>query len=154
MLKNKAFAERTTFLEENFLSTGSFFQTLGKFNQNASQKESVIMGLTYKENVPDTRESPVREMVKELKEFGVEAYGYDPLLSREEIEGFGVNALDNLDVEIKMDGVIVAVAHDEFKKMKLENIKKFMNNKPIIVDVRGIFDEEAAKGKGFYYRGL
>jgi hypothetical protein len=42
MLKNKAFTERTTFLEENFLSTGSFFQTLGKFNQNASQKESVF----------------------------------------------------------------------------------------------------------------
>ena len=62
----------------------------------------------------DTRESPVREMVKELKEFGIEIYGYDPLLSKEEIEGFGVNALDNLDVKLKMDGVIVAVAHDEF----------------------------------------
>ena len=72
------------------------------------------MGLTYKENVPDTRESPAREMVKELKEFGVEAYGYDPLLSKEEIEGFGVKALDTLDVKIKMDGVIVAVPHDEF----------------------------------------
>ncbi len=96
----------------------------------------------------------MREMVKELKEFGVEAYGYDPLLSREEIEGFGVKALDNLDVKLKMDGVIVAVAHDEFKKMEFEDIEKFMNDKPIIVDVRGIFDEEAAKGKGFYYRGL
>jgi UDPglucose 6-dehydrogenase/UDP-N-acetyl-D-galactosamine dehydrogenase len=72
----------------------------------------LIMGLTYKENVPDTRESPVREMVRELKEFGVDVYGYDPLLSKEEIEGFGVKALDNLDV--KMDCVIVAVAHDEF----------------------------------------
>ena len=50
------------------------------------------MGLTYKENVSDTRESPVREMVKELKEFGIEIYGYDPLLSNEEIEGFGVKA--------------------------------------------------------------
>ncbi|NOR77013.1 MAG: hypothetical protein GQ523_00960 [Methanophagales archaeon] len=60
----------------------------------------------------DTRESPVKEMVKELKEFGVDAYGYDPLLSKEEIEGFGVKALDNLDV--KIDCVIVAVAHDEF----------------------------------------
>jgi len=87
----------------------------------------LIMSLTYKENVPDTRESPVREMVKELKEFGVEAYGYDPLLSKEEIEGFGVKAFDILDVKIKMDGVIVAVAHDEFKKIKLENIKKFMS---------------------------
>jgi UDPglucose 6-dehydrogenase/UDP-N-acetyl-D-galactosamine dehydrogenase len=72
------------------------------------------MGLTYKENVPDTRESPVKEIVKQLKEFGVEAYGYDSLLSKEEIKGFGVKALDNLDMKLKMDGVIVAVAHDEF----------------------------------------
>jgi UDPglucose 6-dehydrogenase/UDP-N-acetyl-D-galactosamine dehydrogenase len=43
------------------------------------------MGLTYKENVPDTRESPVREMLKELREFGIKKYGYDPLLSKEEI---------------------------------------------------------------------
>jgi len=46
----------------------------------------LIMGLTYKENVPDTRESPVREMVKELKEFGVDVYGYDPLLSLKILE--------------------------------------------------------------------
>ena len=39
---------------------------------------------------------------------------YVPLLSKEEIEGFGVNALDILDTKLKMDGVIVAVAHDEF----------------------------------------
>jgi len=112
----------------------------------------LIMGLTYKENVPDTRESPVREMVKELKEFGVDVYGYDPLLSKEEIEGFGVKALDELNV--KVDCVIVAVAHDEFKKMKLDDIRKFMNDKPIIVDVRGMFDEQEASRKGFYYRSL
>jgi len=99
--------------------------------------------------VPDTRESPVREMVKE---FGVDVYGYDPLLSNEEIEGFGVKALDELNV--KVDCVIVAVAHDEFKWIGLDDIRKFVNDKPIIVDVRGMFDEEEAKEKGFYYRRL
>ena len=94
------------------------------------------MSLAYKENVPDTRESPVREMVKELKEFGVDVYGYDPLLSKEEIEAFGVNALDDFNVII--DCVIVAVAHDEFKKMKLDDIRKFVNNKPVLVDIRRI----------------
>ncbi len=94
----------------------------------------------------------MREMVKELKEFGVDVYGHDPMLSKEEIEGFGVNALDNLDVVV--DCVIVAVAHDEFRKKGLEDIGKFMNNKPIIVDVRGMFDGEEAKRKGFYYRGV
>ena len=99
--------------------------------------------------MPDTRESPVREMVKE---FGVDVYGYDPLLSKEEIEAFGVKSSANLCV--KVDCVIVAVVHDEFKKMKLDDIRKFMNNKPIIVDARGMFDEEKAKGTGFYYKGL
>ena len=65
----------------------------------------------------------MREMVKELKEFGIDVFGYDSLLSKEEIKGVGVNALDNLDVEIKMDGVIVAVAHDEFKDFLLAQAK-------------------------------
>ena len=47
----------------------------------------LVMGLTYKENVPDTRETPVVEMIRVLKEFGVEVYGYDPLLSLDEERG-------------------------------------------------------------------
>ena len=112
----------------------------------------LIMGLTYKENVADTRESPVREMVKELKEFGVDVYGYDPLISKEEIGDFGVEVLSNLDV--KVDCVIVAVAQEEFKKINLDEIKKFMNDKPVIVDVRGMFSEEEAEGMGIYYKTL
>jgi len=113
----------------------------------------LIMGLTYKENVADTRESPVRETVKELKEFGIDVYGYDPMLSRKEIEGFGVKVLGNLGV--KVDCVIVAVAHDEFKKIKLGDVKKFMNDAPVLVDVRSMFDDEEAKrkGKGFIIGG-
>jgi len=109
-------------------------------------------GRAYKENVADTRESPVREMVKELKEFGIEVFGYDPLLSKEEIEAFGVNALDDmlqitdniLPIADRMDCVIVAVAHDAFRKMKLEDVKKFMNDKPVLIDVRGMFEGEEA----------
>jgi UDP-N-acetyl-D-mannosaminuronate dehydrogenase len=91
-------------------------------------------------------------MVKELKEFGVEAYGYDHLLSKEEIKGFGVKAFDSLDM--KIDCVIVAVAHDGFKKMKLDEIKKFMKDKPVLIDVRGMFDVEKAEKEGFYYKRL
>ena len=111
-----------------------------------------VLDLTYKENVSDTRESPVREMVKEPKEFGVDVYDYDLLLGKEEIEAFGVKSSANLDV--KMDCVIVAVAHEEFKKIKLDEIKKCMNDKPVIVDVRGMFNEEEAKREGFYYKTL
>ena len=112
----------------------------------------LIMGLAYKDNVPDTRESPVKEMVKELKEFGADIYGYDPLLSKERIEAFSMRTLDNLDA--KGDCVIVAVAHDDFKKMKLEDLTRMMNDKPVLIDVRGLFDGEKAREKGFYYRSL
>ena len=112
----------------------------------------LIMGLTYKKNVPDTRESPVREIVKELKEFCVEVYGYDPLLSKEEIEWFGVKALDELNV--KVDCVIIAVAHDAFKMMTIEDIEKFTNDNPVLIDVQGIFDGEDARKNGFYYETL
>jgi UDPglucose 6-dehydrogenase/UDP-N-acetyl-D-galactosamine dehydrogenase len=112
----------------------------------------LVMGLTYKENVADTRESPVKEMVRELKGFGVEVYGYDPLLSNGEIEAFGVKSSANLDV--KMDCVIVAVAHDEFKRMKLEDVKRFMNDNPVLIDVRGMFNKHEGEEKGFNYKTL
>jgi UDPglucose 6-dehydrogenase/UDP-N-acetyl-D-galactosamine dehydrogenase len=112
----------------------------------------LIMGLTYKENVPDTRESPVREIVKELEEFGVKIFGYDPLLGKGDVENFGVDALERLSV--KVDAVIITVAHDEFKKIDLEDIKKFMNDKPVLIDVRGMYDVKDAERKEFYYRRL
>ena len=65
---------------------------------------------------------------------------------------FQVKALNDLDV--KVDYAIVAVAHDTFGKIQLEDVKKFMNDKPVLVDARGMFDEEEAKEKGFYYRRL
>ena len=79
----KAFTEIAS-LKERFAIKG-----LNEVSKVIKGSKVLIMGLTYKENVPDTRESPVREMVKELKEFGVDVYGYDPLLSKEEIEAFG-----------------------------------------------------------------
>ena len=112
----------------------------------------LIMGLTYKENVPDTRESPVREMVKELKEFGVDVYGYDPLLSIEEIEEFCVTVFDSSDV--KVDCVILVVAHDEFKKMNIEKLKRITSEKPVLIDIRGVFDGSKAVSEGFYYKTL
>jgi UDP-N-acetyl-D-mannosaminuronate dehydrogenase len=91
-------------------------------------------------------------MVKERKEFGIEVYWIDPLLSKEEIKRFGVKALDNLGT--KVDCVIVTVAHNEFKKMTLEDLARIMNIKPVLVDVRGMFSEVEAKNEGFYYRLL
>jgi len=112
----------------------------------------LLMGLTYKENVPDTRESPVKNIIKELKEFKVDLYGYDPLLNKEQINEFGVRALTNFSE--KFDCVIISVAHDNFKKMTLDKIKKIMADKPVLIDVRRIFNRHKADNKGFHYKTL
>jgi len=72
----------------------------------------LIMGLTYKENVADVRETPVKGIIEELKEFGIEIYGYDPLLSDIEDE-FSIKMVKDL-AKIKADAFILAVAHDAF----------------------------------------
>ncbi|PXF61461.1 MAG: hypothetical protein C4B59_04295 [Candidatus Methanogaster sp.] len=114
----------------------------------------LIMGLTYKENVPDTRESPVREIVRVLEEFGVDVYGYDPLLSDAMIEGFGVKALEGSGWGV--DCVILTVAHDESKETGLSDMARFMamDEAPVLVDVRGMFDRAEADRSGIYYRRL
>ena len=112
----------------------------------------LIMGMTFKENVEDTRETPVKEIIKELKEFKCTLYGFDPLLSREEINSFGVEALDELH-DAKVDCVIITVVHDTFRNIELNEIKKTMNEKPVLIDVRGVFKEKA-ENNGFIYRRL
>jgi UDPglucose 6-dehydrogenase/UDP-N-acetyl-D-galactosamine dehydrogenase len=96
----------------------------------------LIMGLTYKENVPDTRESPAREMVKALQEYKMDVYGYDPLLSEKEIEGFGVKAIDRLN-GIEADCLILAVYHDQFKASVFEDLENIIKGCHTVIDIKG-----------------
>lgn len=123
---------------------------VGKLIKNS---KVLIIGVTYKENIPDTRETPVRDTIRELMKFGIKIFGYDPLLSVEEIEEFGINAVERLK-DVKADCTIVTVAHDVFKGMTLDKLKDLMNDNPILIDVRGMFDGREAKEKGFYYKTL
>jgi len=120
----------------------------------------LIMGLTYKENVADTRETPVKQIIKELQEYGVDIYGYDPLLSDIEQEfgikayEFGLSTNDSRLATNPSDCVILTVAHDAFKNITLDELKVSMNDNPIIIDVRGFFDEQQAKKRGLRYKTL
>lgn len=112
----------------------------------------LIMGLTYKENVPDTRESPVEEIIHELREFKIDVYGYDPLLPADVIERFGAKPLSDLDM--KVDAVIIAVAHAQFKAMPVAEILNLMKDFPVLVDVRGFIDPKSLDRTRMYYRHL
>ena len=125
---------------------------LNKVGKTTKGANVLIMGLTYKEDVADTRESPAENMVEELKEYDVNVYGYDPLLTSSEIKQFGAIPLPHLDK--KMDAVIIAVAHSSFKEMSLADIRGLMNSEPVLVDVRGMVDRDAAEKVGMFYRKL
>ena len=113
----------------------------------------LIMGLTFKENVDDTRETPVKDLIKELKEFGCVLYGHDPFLTEKDIADFGLKIFD-VSSPVKVDCVIFAVAHEPFRKLTLDTIKNFMNKAPIVIDVRGMFSRKEVEEKGFYYKTL
>lgn len=113
----------------------------------------LIMGLTFKENVKDTRETPVKSIIKELKDFKCELYGYDPLLKKEEILDFDVIPLDNLN-DFKFDCIIITVVHTAFKKIRIDELKKIMYDKPVLIDVRGYFDNEHTDLEEVIYRKL
>lgn len=111
----------------------------------------LIMGLTYKENVPDIRESPVEKMVDELKEYGISVYGYDPLLPNDVVDRFGAIPVSSLDSE-KYDAIIIAVVHDAFKDLKSEDFP--LAEDGVIMDVRGVYSTHLRDVQGLRYLKL
>jgi UDPglucose 6-dehydrogenase/UDP-N-acetyl-D-galactosamine dehydrogenase len=119
----------------------------------------LIIGLTYKENVADTRETPQKHVIEELKEYGIVPFGYDPLLDIAEAEKeFKIKMLAGLEQAARFDGVIMAVAHDIFKDVargiNLDRLEKITGSRPVLIDIRGYFNGNAATRRGFYYRTL
>ena len=94
-----------------------------------------------------------KEIIKGLKECGVDIFGYDPMLDDIEDE-FEIKAVSNLKEVPKVDGIILVVVHKAFQKMTVNKLKSIMNDKPILIDIRGFFDAREARKKGFYYRAL
>jgi UDP-N-acetyl-D-glucosamine/UDP-N-acetyl-D-galactosamine dehydrogenase len=123
---------------------------VGKVIKNS---KVLILGLAYKENVADTREAPVKEMIKELQEYGIHLFGHDPLL-KDAAREFGVEAIDDLGSAKGIDCVILAVTHSVFRGLTLDTLRQTMSERPVLIDVRAFFGREQAKAAGFHYRRL
>ena len=117
----------------------------------------LIMGLTYKENVADTRETPAMEIIKQLESHGVDIYGYDPyILKADARKNFGIEFVDSLvHLEgITFDAIVITVAHKAFQKLKLTDLARMQNKNPVLIDVRGLYNGDEAKQAGFIYKTL
>ena len=128
-------------------------EALNKVGKAVNGSKILIMGFTYKENVADIRETPVKAIIKELKECGVEIIGYDPLLGSIE-DDFGIPTVKDLKDTEGIDCIIIAAAHSVFNEISLDDIRKIMKDNPILIDVRRMFRKEEAEIKGFCYKTL
>lgn len=128
----------------------------GKRSIDLKKSKVIIFGLTFKENVPDTRNSKIKKTISRLKKDGVTVYGCDPFVEKAEIEdGFGVNflALEDAFKLRNIDCVIVSVTHNQFKRPFREFLALLAKNR-VFVDVKRMFDKEEVKAAGIAYVGL
>jgi UDP-N-acetyl-D-glucosamine/UDP-N-acetyl-D-galactosamine dehydrogenase len=103
----------------------------------------LILGITFKENCPDIRNSRVIDVYQELREFGVEVDVYDPWASKNEVkEEYDITLLDSLTE--KYDGILLAVSHHEYKTLNLENFK---NTNAVIFDIKGIYEKDSVDAR-------
>lgn len=109
-----------------------------------------VMGITFKENCPDIRNSKVADLVKELQNWGVKVVVTDPWASAEEVEyEYGIK-LGEIHETSKVDSVVIAVGHNEFRALPLEQLKKLCRTeKPVLADIKALYNRHEAEKVGF-----
>ena len=123
--------------------------------QAPKRSKVVLLGLTFKENCPDTRNSKVDDIIKQLNSYGIEPVVVDPWASaRDAMHEYGVELTRFEDVS-DADCVIVAVAHNEFRALSLEEIKKLFRAVPdeekVLIDVKGLYRVEDLQKSGMQW---
>ena len=115
----------------------------------------LVMGLTFKENCPDLRNSKVNDIILELKEYGVNVHVVDPMADKLEAKKeYGINLENSKDIK-NMDAIIVAVGHKEYRDMDIKELHQYYNkvySKPLLIDVKSIFNKEEAEKDFDYWR--
>jgi len=115
-------------------------KTMIKKGINVSGAEVLMLGITFKENCPDVRNTKIVDVIAALEDYGIKVTTFDPWANPIEVKHeYGIDSLETLP-KTKFDGVILGVAHSEFLQLNLEVLKKDVS---IIYDVKGVLGEMA-----------
>ena len=127
-------------------------KNLIKADKTVKGARVAILGFTFKENCPDTRNTKVFDIVKELREYGVEPVVADPTADAEEARAlYGVEFVDLADVR-EMDAVVLAVAHREFAALTEAEIAGFFGGGvKTLLDLKGLLDRDEYERAGYLY---
>lgn len=160
-------AEKLGYHSQIILSGRKINDGMGKFvahaiikklilaNKVVRQAKVVILGITFKENTPDTRNSKVVDIIDSLSEYGIDPIVVDPEADADEAKHeYGIDLIDIKEVQ-DADCLVLAVAHDIFKELRWEDIDKlygdFKNHEKVLIDVKSILDIKEIKEKGYSY---
>jgi UDP-N-acetyl-D-galactosamine dehydrogenase len=125
----------------------------GKVVQNG---RVLVLGLTFKENVPDIRNTRVADVIAELREFELKVDAYDPRATPAEVEEeLGLRMVDDpFTSDARYDAVVVAVPHDEFRSRAAGDFVDLLrpdHGRGVLIDVRGMLDRAAVEARGVAY---
>ncbi len=127
-------------------------------NKVVKQSKVVILGITFKENTPDSRNSKVIDIINSLKEYEIEPIVVDPAANKDEVKRlYGIELVDISNVK-DADCLVLAVGHDEFKNISWNEIDsmygEYNNREKVIIDVKSILDREMIEKQNYSYWSL
>jgi UDP-N-acetyl-D-glucosamine/UDP-N-acetyl-D-galactosamine dehydrogenase len=107
-----------------------------------------LLGLTFKEDCPDLRNSKVIDIIRELEEYGIDVQVCDPLASADEaMHEYGVKLVPVEELKPAV-AVVAAVSHKQFLSWSIEKVKTLMGANPVLIDVKGMYDSKALQAAG------
>jgi UDP-N-acetyl-D-glucosamine/UDP-N-acetyl-D-galactosamine dehydrogenase len=137
---------------------------LAKNGRLGDNTKVLVLGLTFKENVPDVRNTRVTELIQNLEDFGIEAWVHEPLLRRESVQALGLRPVINPwdaqfhNQEYTYDAVVLAVPHNVFRKRSTSEYVRLLRSRSgsraVLVDVKGVLDRTDVEHAGAVYWSL
>ena len=111
-----------------------------------------IMGITFKENCPDIRNSKILDIIDELKNWGINVVIDDPWADPKELKNFHNISIESINSKNQVDALIVAVGHDEYRLKSAKELRSYCKGpNPVIADVKSIYKKEDLTDQGFSF---
>ncbi len=133
----------------------NLLKLLIKAKKQVQNSKVLILGLSFKENIPDLRNTKVYDIYKELREFGINVFVHDPYVYKDEaIREYDIELLKDPRSLSPYDAIIVAVKHNAFCEYDFSFYKNLLSKPPILIDIKNIYSKDKALKNSFLYWSL
>ncbi len=127
-------------------------KSLIKQDKNVKNAHVAVLGFTFKENCPDTRNTKVIDIINELKEYGIDPVVVDPQADAAEAKNLYGIQFEDMENLHGLDAVVLAVAHSDFEELTLDKMSSlYRDDKRVLLDIKGILDRKNYEEAGYMY---